>query len=207
VEKTAKPYNESIGLGQLISQCLELANAYHPDGIYKGNGEDVKTALGIILFGDLFPTLHNGRLSEKFKSVMYPRSFKANATKEERSQESHQFLHHFHMCRKFFICGQHDHFGVGPAETQVGDIVCLLLRGRVPYILRPLENGNYHLIGECYLHDMMDGLILFALQTGWDPAKSREDWVRESYHFGRSDLLKWIEANDAIEHEWEVILE
>lgn len=105
MKKTAKPYSESIDLEQLISQCLELAHAYHPDGIYTANGEDVEIALGTTLFGDLFPTLHNGRLSEKFKSIMYPRSFKADATKEERFQESCQFLYHFHICKKFFICG------------------------------------------------------------------------------------------------------
>ena len=87
----------------------------------------------------------------------------------------------------------------------MGDVICLLLRERVSYVLRPLDNGHYLLIGECYVHNMINRWTLFLLQEF--SVKSREDWTRDGYNFDRSDLLKWIEANEAIEHEWEVILE
>jgi len=201
VKETIKPWDESSEL----AQYYELAHTHHPDGVYTASGEDVKFALATTLYGDLFPALHNKRLSEKFKSVLYPRYFKKDVTEEEQENEKSRFFCQFHLRRRFFICGQQGLFGVGPEETRKGDVVCLLLGGRVPYVLRPLENGNYRLIGECYLHFMMDGLILITLQSA--TVKSREEWARDGYRFDRSDLLKWIEASEAIDQEWEVILE
>ena len=52
-------------------------------------------------------------------------------------------------------------FGIAPTDAKVGDIVCVPLGCSVPVVLRPVDvshplNG-YRLIGEAYLHDIMDG--------------------------------------------------
>jgi hypothetical protein len=44
-----------------------------------------------------------------------------------------------------------------PADAKPGDCVCLLYGGRVLYLLRPDDDKTYRLIGECYLHGLMDG--------------------------------------------------
>jgi hypothetical protein len=47
-----------------------------------------------------------------------------------------------------------------PQHTNPGDIVCVLYGAQVPFVLRPTETSNgtkYRLVGECYLHGMMDG--------------------------------------------------
>jgi hypothetical protein len=46
---------------------------------------------------------------------------------------------------------------LGPEQTQVGDTVCILLSGRVPYILREVGTGEHLLLGESYLHGIMEG--------------------------------------------------
>ena len=46
--------------------------------------------------------------------------------------------------------------GMVPRSAAAGDIVCVLYGGRVPFVLRPCEKG-YTLIGECYIHGLMDG--------------------------------------------------
>jgi hypothetical protein len=46
--------------------------------------------------------------------------------------------------------------GVAPFHAQEGDVVCLLLGGEVPYLLRPSGN-EYTFVSECYVHGMMDG--------------------------------------------------
>lgn len=50
--------------------------------------------------------------------------------------------------------------GLGPAHLQPGDIICVLLGARVPYILRPHENGGFVLVGEAYCDSIMDGEIM-----------------------------------------------
>jgi hypothetical protein len=45
-----------------------------------------------------------------------------------------------------------------PRETRVGDIVVVLFGGWVPYVLRPLDvEGEFELVGHCYVHGIMDG--------------------------------------------------
>jgi hypothetical protein len=47
--------------------------------------------------------------------------------------------------------------GVGPAGTKKGDWVCVLRGGSLPLVLRPLGKGYWNLIGECYVHGIMNG--------------------------------------------------
>lgn len=70
--------------------------------------------------------------------------------------------------RKFFtttgIDGE-ENFGLAPAQSKVGDIVCILFGCSVPVLLRKIETGYYKLIGEIYLHEMMDGQALVGKAT------------------------------------------
>ena len=48
--------------------------------------------------------------------------------------------------------------GTGLPGTMAGDVVCILFGGSVPYILRPTDiEGQYLLIGECYVEELMEG--------------------------------------------------
>lgn len=49
------------------------------------------------------------------------------------------------------------YMGIAPAATQADDIVCIFFGGQVPHILRDAGEGHYKLIGECYIHGIMDG--------------------------------------------------
>ena len=35
--------------------------------------------------------------------------------------------------------------------------MCILLGGKVPYILREVGPGEHYFLGECYVHGIMDG--------------------------------------------------
>jgi len=68
--------------------------------------------------------------------------------------------------RRFFVTKQ-GYMGVGPAYIGKGDIVCVLFGGSTPYILRPTTNeGEYLLLGECYVDGVMDGEALNLLEKG-----------------------------------------
>jgi hypothetical protein len=49
-----------------------------------------------------------------------------------------------------------------PAYANEGDIICVFLGARVPFVVRPNpvgenETQTYSLVGECYPHGMMHG--------------------------------------------------
>jgi hypothetical protein len=52
------------------------------------------------------------------------------------------------------------YIGVGDVTLQADDLVCVLFGGRVPFILRKMEEGHYRFVGECYLHGIMFGEAL-----------------------------------------------
>jgi hypothetical protein len=49
------------------------------------------------------------------------------------------------------------YIGLGPKNSRGGDVVVIILGAGVPFILRPTNQGVYRLVGECYVHGIMDG--------------------------------------------------
>ncbi|KAK7949236.1 uncharacterized protein PG986_010122 [Apiospora aurea] len=64
------------------------------------------------------------------------------------------------------------YLGTGPAAVQRGDVVCVFMGGAVPFILRPRQKGDgYTLIGDAYVHGIMDG----ELVRDWEDGKAELD--------------------------------
>jgi Heterokaryon incompatibility protein (HET) len=63
--------------------------------------------------------------------------------------------------RRLFVTESNDlgtkYLGIGAQSAQVGDQVWILPGARVPFILRPCQNGWYQLVGEAYVHSIMEG--------------------------------------------------
>jgi hypothetical protein len=57
--------------------------------------------------------------------------------------------------RSFML--QNGYIGLGPQNLQAGDLVAVLLGASVPFLLRKDENGNFRVVGEAYVHGIMDG--------------------------------------------------
>ena len=62
--------------------------------------------------------------------------------------------------RKFFTTKK-DLIGLGPRSMCKGDIICIMSGGRVPYVLRE-ERDHHQLIGEAYVHGLMEGQAVDA---------------------------------------------
>lgn len=61
------------------------------------------------------------------------------------------------MKRSFFVT-EKGYMGLGPFNTEEGDLVYVLAGGQVPFILRPeISSGGFWLVGESYVHGIMDG--------------------------------------------------
>jgi Heterokaryon incompatibility protein (HET) len=60
--------------------------------------------------------------------------------------------------RTFFITNS-GFIGIGASSMRVGDDVYVLCGGRSPFVLRSVDDGHFKLIGDCYVHGIMDGEI------------------------------------------------
>lgn len=49
------------------------------------------------------------------------------------------------------------YLGYVSSESQIGDKICILFGSAAPYILRKSKEGFFMLVGECYIHGIMDG--------------------------------------------------
>ncbi|KAF9462819.1 heterokaryon incompatibility protein-domain-containing protein [Collybia nuda] len=56
--------------------------------------------------------------------------------------------------------------GIVPRTAKSGDWVCVLLGGEMPYVLSGVEGDHFRLIGECYIHGIMDGEVMEDVRSG-----------------------------------------
>jgi len=61
--------------------------------------------------------------------------------------------------RRAFSCAQ-GYLGLGPRGLMEGDIIVIIYSGDMPFVLRPIPGGRFKLIGEAYVHGIMDGEFL-----------------------------------------------
>lgn len=60
------------------------------------------------------------------------------------------------MSDQSFFITENGYMGLG--NPQVGDEIWVLFGGNTPFVLRPDPKiGHHFLLGECYLHGIMDG--------------------------------------------------
>jgi hypothetical protein len=53
-----------------------------------------------------------------------------------------------------------------PKRSRAGDLVFVLMGSDVPLVLRRCEEGMYRLVGECYVHGIMEGEAMDAFGKG-----------------------------------------
>ena len=73
------------------------------------------------------------------------------------------------ILRKVFLTSE-GLLGLCPKGAEKGDHVCILPGADVPMILRP-EGENFRLVGESYVHGMIDGEALHKLEAEMVPFK------------------------------------
>jgi len=70
------------------------------------------------------------------------------------------------MTRRSITITKCGYIGAIPQEAQLGDLVCILFGCSVPVVLRKHIGEEYQLVGECYIHGLMDGEALAMQATG-----------------------------------------
>jgi hypothetical protein len=61
-----------------------------------------------------------------------------------------------------FFLTENGHLGIAPLGklVEVGDVCCIIFGASVPFLLTPAKEGRHKLIGECYIHGVMNGEIM-----------------------------------------------
>jgi len=92
---------------------------------------------------------------------------------DSQIQAGHRFFANsgYAVFRRRVFVTQTGMLGLGPPATAEGDIVVVLFGGTVPFVLRPdAEKQRYRLVGECYVHDVMDGQAVTKWEESGEPA-------------------------------------
>ena len=72
------------------------------------------------------------------------------------------------------------HLGLGPAGMMSGDVVAVLFGGKVPFVLRNVDEegdgGQWKLIGECYVDGVMGGEIMEGMSEDAEGKRWESEW-------------------------------
>jgi hypothetical protein len=76
-----------------------------------------------------------------------PQSLESENKLVEALEEQAAWEEGFQCSRRFFMTKK-GYMGIGPNRCSNGDIVCVLLGGELPYVLRPVTNERYKMVGQ-----------------------------------------------------------
>ena len=73
--------------------------------------------------------------------------------------------------------------GLAPHLAKKRDLVCILFGCSVPILLRPLQEPETHeryfaIVGECYIHGIMEGEAVELAKSGDDSISEEEFEIR-----------------------------
>ncbi|KAH7113112.1 hypothetical protein B0J13DRAFT_244289 [Dactylonectria estremocensis] len=61
-----------------------------------------------------------------------------------------------------FCISENGYFCLLPATSRNGDLISVLLGGEVPYVLRRQAKNIFRMVGECYVHGIMNGELVIG---------------------------------------------
>ena len=87
------------------------------------------------------------------------------------------------------------YIGLGPRAAKAGDCVCVLLGSDSPFLLRPIGNNQYQIVGHCYVHGIMSGEALlgplpgdFRFVSAFDRTLNQ---YNDAFHSYERDIIQW----------------
>ena len=67
--------------------------------------------------------------------------------------------------------------GVFPERIQVGDVIVIVFGAAKPFVFRPVGNAHI-LIGECYVHGIMDGELI-SINEGTEAVEIKGSTIQD----------------------------
>jgi Heterokaryon incompatibility protein (HET) len=124
---------------------VKVGNDHEDHAFYKYTTEDVGDALRRVIIADALMSNDGtfvGRAGRRrrFKILSWMRNTVPST-----------------LPGRTFIASRQGFMGLAPIESRVGDVICIIVGNETPLILRPKGEDKWTLVGECYIHGIMDG--------------------------------------------------
>jgi Heterokaryon incompatibility protein (HET) len=146
-----------------LELCQRLAEDVGLVGSYPYTNQSYARAYRDTLYADLSP--YSDRADDDFNYNWYPSYMEAIERGEKLARDTDPDINVLKEMAKMItwatrgrslLVSESGYIGLGPEATCVGDVICILLGGSMPYILRT-KDDRYELVGECFVHGLMDG--------------------------------------------------
>lgn len=153
-------YQKFLFLPGLLPEMIQKSLGYDPESIYKPTGDSYTQAYLRVLGADL---MFSDRVDIFYKMRFFHATMEYMQSKDPKRELTAEIVsewgnHIVVMTRGRLAIETTDGFlGLAPDDTKTGDVICILSGGHVPFVLRPLDDGMWRLVGECYIHGVMDG--------------------------------------------------
>ncbi|KAH8671507.1 heterokaryon incompatibility protein-domain-containing protein [Xylariales sp. PMI_506] len=161
-------WNNRDALARLLASVLDMArtgNRAHMSAW--GNNDGLDKGFSRMLASTLMAGNVNGVPAsddDELASCSFLNELVNGEDPGEENQAFHNSLASACRNRRFFM-GDNGYVGLAPRGMRAGDWGVVLCGGSVPFILRPLsdlddEDPRYHILGEAYIHGVMDGVVV-----------------------------------------------
>lgn len=155
-----------LGINQVCSEWFGMVLSIE-DGLYPATGESYMRAFARTIIADrdalqrraapnLYGALEELLLYYEQTDQFTPelRAFAPRKVTEYKNAIAASAGH-----RRFFV-DDGGLIGLAPSGALEDDTVALFLGAQVPFVIRERGDGKYQLIGECYVHGIMDGELI-----------------------------------------------
>lgn len=162
----------SMDIHQMIQRFSKFINTHQP----YIDGSDMIDAFCRTLVGNIFAqpqSTADTTLPSLDKSLAYVSNICRNFGEHSGSCEKYLEKVFGFTQGRCFVTTQEGYVGLAPLASKAGDQICIILGCRSPLVLRPTTEGTYTVVGECYIHGLMqDEALLGPLPYKMDSTES-----------------------------------
>jgi hypothetical protein len=156
-------FKEMLALNQRVGSTDEIISTLIGD--MNLNVEAVSTALGegSEAIKEMLALNQTVGSAGEMANAPYPSADLLSTVPEFQQLESsaQEFMSCLDVVRgRSFCLTTRRYMGWIPQAAQPNDKIAIFGGGRVPFVIRPVGNGEYQLVGECYIHGVMEGEAL-----------------------------------------------
>jgi hypothetical protein len=154
-----RPAPEEYGelVRTLPKYCSKICSAVTEIETEPTEDEDPTTSIPTVEFFNMVDTFLDERMNEASQLTLDGVPLATVNDLAGATPKSVQFFESLKANGRRFCVTEKGYIGLVPPHTELGDKVCVVFGASTPFLLRDAGEGKHALVGECYMHAMMDG--------------------------------------------------